>query len=180
MSRKLFVSVHLYLAAFFSPIVIIMAVSGGLYLLDYKGETSSTMVGQITGARLDADSETLKADVAALLASLNIIDARIEEVRARGDSFNTRPSSRVNYTLRQTDTGVEVEELNPNLQAIVMELHKGHGPAIYVVMQKIFALGLVLIMLSGLYLGWMSPMYRGKTLLLSGLGVLVFFSLVLI
>ncbi|MEX1664835.1 PepSY-associated TM helix domain-containing protein [Zhongshania arctica] len=179
MSRKLFVSIHLYLAAFFSPIVIIMAVSGGLYLLDYKGETSRTVLGQITGARLDADSETLEADVAALLASLNI-ETRVEEVRARGDSFNTRPSSRVNYTLRQTDTGVEVEELNPNLQAIMMELHKGHGPAIYVVLQRIFALGLVLIMLSGLYLGWMSPMYRGKTLLLSGLGVLVFFSLVLI
>tara|TARA_R110001592_G_scaffold112297_6_gene310423 strand:- start:28675 stop:29214 length:540 start_codon:yes stop_codon:yes gene_type:complete len=179
MSRKLFVSIHLYLAAFFSPIVIIMAVSGGLYLLDYKGDTSLTVVGQIAGARLDADSETLNADVAALLSSLNI-DTRVEEVRARGDSFNTRPSSRVNYTLRQTDAGVEVEELNPNLQAIMMELHKGHGPAIYVVMQKIFALGMVLIMLSGLYLGWMSPMYRGKTLFLSGLGVLVFFSLVLI
>jgi uncharacterized iron-regulated membrane protein len=179
MSRKFFVSIHLYLAAFFSPIVIVMAVSGGLYLLDYKGEISRTVVGQVAGVRLDADSETLHAEVVALLVSLNI-DTQVEEVRVGGDSFNTRPSSRVSYSLRQTDTGIEVEELNPNLQAIMMELHKGHGPAIYVVLQKIFALGLVLIMLSGLYLGWMSSMYRGKTLLLSGLGLLVFVSLVLI
>ena len=68
MSRKLFVSIHLYLAAFFSPIVIIMAISGGLYLLDYEGETTRTVLGYVADAHLDAESETLIVDVSALLA----------------------------------------------------------------------------------------------------------------
>jgi hypothetical protein len=178
MSRKLFVSIHLYLAAFFSPFVIVMAVSGGLYLLDYEGETSRTVVGHIDGARLDAKSPNLSADVSSLLTSLNI-DTRVEEVKVRGDNFYTRPSSRLNYTLRQTESGVDVEEVDPNLQATLLELHKGHGPKLYVVLEKIFALGLVLIMLSGLYLGWMSPMYRRKTLFISGAGLLVFLSFML-
>ena len=178
MSRKLFVSIHLYLAAFFSPVVIIMAVSGGLYLLDYEGEVIRTEVGHVASAKLDASSHTLSSDVVAVLAALNI-RTRVEEVRVRGDNFYARPSSRQNYTLRQTESGVDVEVANPDLQAAMMELHKGHGPKIYVLFEKIFALGLVLIMLTGLYLGWMSPMYKRKTLLISGLGLFVFASLIL-
>lgn len=179
MSRKIFVSIHLYLAAFFAPIVIIMAISGGLYLLDFEGETTRTVVGYVADAHLDAESATLTVDVSALLASLNI-DTRVEEVRVRGDNFYTRPSSRKNYTLRQMDDGVSVEEANLDLQAMMMELHKGHGPKVYVLLEKIFALGLVLIMFSGLYLGWMSPMYKRKTLLLSGAGLIVFAAAILL
>ncbi|MFT6593969.1 MAG: hypothetical protein ACJAU3_002040 [Zhongshania sp.] len=47
-------------------------------------------------------------------------------------------------------------------------------------LEKIFALGLVLIMFSGLYLGWMSPMYKRKTLLLSGAGLIVFAAAILL
>lgn len=173
MSRKLIVTIHLYLAAFFSPIVIIMALSGGLYLLDYEGEVVRSEVGHVAGARLDADSQTLRSDVVAILTTLNI-DARVEEVRVRGTNFYTRPSSRQNYTLRQTESGVDVEVANPNLQAMMMELHKGHGPKIYVLLETVFAVGLMLIMLSGMYLGWMSPAYKQKTILLSAAGLLVF------
>ena len=56
----------------------------------------------------------------------------------------------------------------------MMELHKGHGPKIYVLLETVFAVGLMLIMLSGMYLGWMSPAYKQKTILLSAAGLLVF------
>ncbi|CAA0082441.1 Uncharacterised protein [Zhongshania aliphaticivorans] len=179
MSRKLFVSIHLYLAAFFAPVVIVMAVSGGLYLMDYKGEVTRTHIGHVAGEKLDANSKTLRVDVLNILATLNV-DARVESVRVRGENFYTRPSSGRNYTLRQSDTGVNVEEVNPNLQAAMMELHKGHGPAIYKLYEKLFAIALVLIMLSGLYLGWMSPLYKRKMLLLSGAGIVVFVLTILV
>jgi len=33
MNRKLLVTVHLYLASFFTPAVLLVAISGGLYLI---------------------------------------------------------------------------------------------------------------------------------------------------
>ena len=40
MDRKLLITLHLYLSAFFAPAVILVAVSGGLYLLGVKGNVA--------------------------------------------------------------------------------------------------------------------------------------------
>jgi len=61
-----------------------------------------------------------------------------------------------------------------------MELHKGHGPSLYKWLEKAFAAALILIMLSGLYLGLQSPMLKQKTMVLSGAGLLVFVVLALL
>ena len=42
--RALWVKIHLYIAAFFSPMLLMMAVSGGLYLLGIKGTVEKTPV----------------------------------------------------------------------------------------------------------------------------------------
>jgi hypothetical protein len=178
MSRKLLVTIHLYLAAFFAPLVIAMAVSGGLYLVGVKGEMTTTVVANLGGVSLNADSATLATDVNKVLQQVGII-ANFEQVKARDNSFQTRPSSRTHYLLRQNSDGVEIREVSPDLQAAMMELHKGHGPAMYKQLQKVFAVGLLFIILSGLYLGLMSPMYRIKTVVISAFGLLLFAGLVL-
>jgi uncharacterized iron-regulated membrane protein len=68
-SRKTLVTIHLYLAAFFAPILLIMAVSGGLYLLDIKGsmEKGETIVlegvtiSDSSDKAAQVDSSTLKS-----------------------------------------------------------------------------------------------------------------------
>lgn len=176
MSRRLLVSIHLYLAAFFTPMVIIMAVSGGLYLLGVKGQMQSTALGFVSGLQLDAESPSLSDDVRAALQSLGV-DARFEYVKGKGSEFSTRPSSREHYRLSQQADGVAIDTVSPSLQAAVMELHKGHGPRWYKYLETIFALGLLLIMLSGLYLGLMSLAYRRQTLVLVGGGLFLFLAL---
>ena len=41
MNRKLIITIHLALAAFFTPILLIVGISGGLYLIGEKGEMAS-------------------------------------------------------------------------------------------------------------------------------------------
>ncbi|MCD8520788.1 MAG: PepSY domain-containing protein [Saccharospirillaceae bacterium] len=177
-ARKTLVSVHLYLASFFAPMIIIMAVSGGLYLFGIKGTTLYTDIGQVDGATLNAKSPTLNDDVQALLKRAGI-DTGFEYVKDKGNSFYTRPTSREHYLLQQQGDTVVIKRGEPDLQATLMELHKGHGPSLFKWLEKIFALGLVLIMASGLYLGLQSPMLKNKTLALSGAGLVVFLLLAL-
>ena len=177
MSRRLLVSIHLYLAAFFAPMVIVMAVSGGLYLLGEKGQMQSRELGFVSGLSLKDDSPSLTDDVRTVLHRMGV-GARFEYVKGKGGEFSTRPSSREHYRLSQKADGVAVAVISPSLQAAVMELHKGHGPRWYKYLETVFALGLLLIMLSGLYLGLMSSAYRRQTLVLAGSGLILFLVLV--
>ena len=69
MPRKLLVSIHLYLAAFLTPVFIPLAISGGLYLLDNEGEIKSTPFETPENTMLNFDSPTLKSDIKRLLKS---------------------------------------------------------------------------------------------------------------
>jgi hypothetical protein len=56
----------------------------------------------------------------------------------------------------------------------MIELHKGHGPGAFKTFQKIFALGLIFIMLSGLWLGISAARLRKSTLLTAAAGTVAF------
>ncbi|MEE9329902.1 MAG: hypothetical protein V3V30_07155, partial [Parvularculaceae bacterium] len=59
-------------------------------------------------------------------------------------------------------------------QASLMELHKGHGPQLFKTYQKLVALGLMVVVLGGLVVGILAPLYRRKTLIACGIGLLGF------
>ena len=56
----------------------------------------------------------------------------------------------------------------------MIELHMGHGPVAYKTYQKIFAAGMLFIILSGLWAGLSSTKLRGPTAVVAGGGLLVF------
>jgi hypothetical protein len=181
MDRKLLITLHLYLSAFFAPAVILVAVSGGLYLLGVKGNVAmeSVYTGPAVAFELDADSSTLKGDVAGLLGSAGVTDFDFDYVKVKGDLLYTRPTSAEHYQIKLTADAVEVIHARPSLQNRMIELHKGHGPSAFKTFQKIFALGLLLVILSGLWLGISAARLRPKTLLSSGAGALIFVLLLL-
>ena len=56
MTRALLIKLHLYLSAFFSAAIILVAVSGGLYLIGIKGSVEQTSVATLSaGQQLLAD-----------------------------------------------------------------------------------------------------------------------------
>jgi hypothetical protein len=81
--------------------------------------------------------------------------------------------------LSVTGDRVTVTRNEPSLQKKLQELHFGHGPSLYREFQKVFAAGMVFIILSGLWLGLSSPRLRKNTLLSVGAGVVVFVALIL-
>ncbi len=165
MNRALFLTIHMYLAAFFAPFIFLVSISGGLYLVGVKGSLQEEPVFQTADIGIDAKSSTLKADVDALLNTAGISDYEYEYVKVKGSTLYTRPTSRTHYIIKLGDE-VEVIKAQPSLQNALMELHKGHGPTTFKTFQKFFAMGLFFIVASGLWLGLSAAHLRKRTLLI--------------
>lgn len=174
MDRKTLVTIHMYLAAFFAPAVLLVATSGGLYLAGVKGEVEKTKIYSSSNATLDSNSTSLYADVAALLVDAGVESYSYEHIKVSGESLYTRPTSSDHYIVTLSEGGVEITHARPNLQHRMIELHKGHGPSAFKTFQKAFAGGLIFIILSGLWLGISTSRLRRSTLLTAAAGAVVF------
>jgi hypothetical protein len=171
--RSFWIKVHLYIASFFVPMLLAMAVSGGLYLLGIKGGIQQSPVEVTTSATISADSGTLSADVAELLAA-NGIEHEFEYVKVSGSKLFTRPTSREHYEINLSGATPTLIRNQPDFLKSLVELHKGHGPLIFKDLQKLMALGLVIILLSGFWLGISSPGLRVSTLITTVAGSILF------
>ena len=176
--RKRLITLHMYLSAFFAPFVVMVAVSGGLYLIGDKGEVAQTSIYK-GPAVLETGSPKLKSEVEALLAKAGVRDYSFEYVKVKGTTLYTRPTTHDHYVIKLADGNAEVLSAVPNLQSSMIELHKGHGPGRFKTFQKVFSLGLLFIILTGLGLGISAPGLRNSTLVTTIAGTLVFLALAL-
>ena len=173
MSRALFIQIHLYLSAFFSVAVILVATSGGLYLLGVKGSVETTRVAVLPAAAMQL-AEPSKANVLMVLEQAGVSGFDFDYVKDRGSVLQTRPTSRPYYQLTASGEAVEIDYVVPSLQKSMMELHMGHGPSKYRIYQQIFAAGMLFIIVSGLWLGLSSPRLRKPTAIAAGCGFILF------
>lgn len=177
MNRRVLISIHLHIAAFFAAAVILMALSGGLYLLGIKGEVEEVALGSVDGGeRLLAAPD--RPGVAAILTRVGVEDYDFEYVKVSGMRLYTRPTSRTHYLLEVAGDTIAISRREPDLQARMIELHKGHGPTLFRTFQKVLALGLLVMLLSGVWLGLAAERLRGRTLATALGGLLVFSVLV--
>jgi hypothetical protein len=174
MNRKLLITIHMYLAAFFAPAVLLVAISGGLYLAGVKGTVEQETIYNSNEPLIDGESSTLQADVTALLARAGVESYSFEYVKISGATLYTRPTSSDHYLIKTTADSVEVIHASPSLQKRMIELHKGHGPTTFKTFQKAFAIGLIFIILSGLWLGVSAARLRRSTLLTAAAGAVTF------
>jgi hypothetical protein len=178
MARALLIKLHLYCSAFFAAAIVLVAVSGGLYLIGIKGTIEQTPVGTLaTGQQLLL--EPSEAKVQAALASLGVSDFEFEYVKQKGSQLITRPTTRPFYTLDISGEEAVVRYNEPSLQKRMIELHMGHGPTAYKAYQQVFAAGMLFIILTGLWLGLSSARLRFSTAVISGAGVILFLWLAL-
>lgn len=177
-SRRILINLHLIFAGIMAPAFLMLATSGGLYLLNIKGTTADTPVVLADEATLDFQSETLEADVRALLVRSDI-DHGFEYIRDRGQTIELRPTSRTYLTLSQTPEGLSAIRHDPDLQKSMIELHKGHGPTLFKLYQKLVAILLIGVVLGGVLVGLLSQAYRGKTIVSLVFGTILFLILAL-
>lgn len=171
--RKFLLNTHLYIAAFVAPVFILLGLSGGLYLIDIKGEVTRTPVELRANATLDFESDTLEADVSALLQAQGI-SHRFESVAKGRGGLQTRPTSRTSYQFRYQDDELIATRITPDFPKVMIELHKGHGSSLFKLYQKLVAIALILTVLSGVWMGLASKVLRKKTALTSVVGLVVF------
>lgn len=176
MFRKRLLQIHLYLAAIFAAPLLMMGFSGGLYLSGQKGNVATSAISLPAGAALDFSSDTLERDVRALLRQIDP-EFDFEYLRSSPGTTVTRPTSRTYYEFSASAEGLTATRNVPNFQKALIELHKGHGPQSFKTWQKFMALGLLVMVLSGLAMGLMTPVWRRPTMIAGGLGLAIFIAL---
>ncbi|MFC6439697.1 PepSY-associated TM helix domain-containing protein [Bowmanella sp. JS7-9] len=173
MSRKTLVALHLYLAAFFAPILLIMAISGGLYLLGIKGNVTSGDPVQLNNIQLANDEHLREQQIRDVFMQVGL-DADFEYLKGAGTRWQTRPTSRDHFIIEQQGNDLLITPRSPDLIASIVELHKGHGPGLFRILQQLLALGLVIVLLTGLWLGLKMASMKNQTLSFTAAGILLF------
>jgi len=156
-----------------APAFALHAISGGLYLMNMKGEATTERVSLPAGSALDFKSATLEADVRALLQQANL-KHNFEYIRNRGTVIQLRPTSKTYLEFRQSPQGLTASRVKPDTVRSMMELHKGHGPKIFKSYQKLVALLLLGVVLGGILVGVLAKAYRRQTTIAVVMGVVVF------
>lgn len=171
--RSFWISLHLCVAAFLAPVVLLMSVSGGLYLLGIKGKVTEIPVDLAPGTTLDLAAADLEATVRQLFADAGI-EHRFEYLKREDGTLTTRPTSRVHYVLHVDQDGVRATRNVPDVQKRLIELHRGHGPTAFKTLQKILAAGLLIVVGTGFWLGLSAVGLRVRMAATSAAGLLLF------
>ena len=172
-ARKYLVLAHLWFAGLMAPAFALHAISGGLYLMNVKGEVSTERVSLPAGSTLDFESATLESDVRSLLETANL-KSDFEYIRNRGSVIQLRPTSKTYLEFRQSPQGLSATRVKPDTVKSLMELHMGHGPQMFKTYQKFVALFLLGVILGGISVGLLSKAYRRQTGIAVVIGTFVF------
>ena len=172
-SRNLLILIHLFLAAFLAPSFLLVGTTGALKLVGVEPSIEDIDLILPADTQLDPDSPTLEQDIGAILAAQNI-HLDIESVRSRDGNMTTRPTSRTFARINQTPDGLKASLHKPGLHYAMMELHKGHGPALFKIYHLIAGIALFLVIVGGLVVGLLARPYRRKTLGSLAFGTVVF------
>ncbi|OAO03546.1 hypothetical protein A8B75_10865 [Sphingomonadales bacterium EhC05] len=172
-TRKLLILFHLFLAALLAPSFLMVGITGALDQAGIEPAIEDIDLILPAESRLDPNSLTLKQDISRLLTAQNIY-LDIESVRSRNGKMTTRPTSRTFARFDQTTDGLQASLHKPGLQYSMMELHKGHGPAIFKTYQIIAGIALFLVIIGGLIIGLLAKAYRKSVLVSLSLGTLLF------
>lgn len=162
--RRILVSIHLYAAAILAPAFLLVAITGGLYFADIEGEMVETPIVIPAGTTFNTKSPTFEADVKAFLERQKL-PADFDYIRSRGDAFTTRPTSRSHVTFEQKDGVLTAKKVSPTPMAALLEIHKGHGPALYRTYGILVGLMLFIVVIGGVLVGLLSPAFRKATML---------------
>lgn len=182
--RRTLTTLHLALAAFFFPVALMFAFTGGLYTLAIKG-------GYQDGLRPLVLDEPLKPELAALvaLAERELQAAGVAppsggaSVKKAGTSFELEWTGvERDVVLRPTADPLQAEviikETGPWRHFV--QLHKAKGSDVAKAISVAWAFGLVTILGSGMVMAWTAPPFRRLAIKASAAGLATFVAYLLL
>jgi hypothetical protein len=176
--QRTLISIHLWLAAFFLPIALMFAATGALYTLSIKGSYQETSRTIELAEPLRAELSALTAVVERALAGEGVAPPTgAASIKKAGTGFELEWTGVArDVVLKPTDDPLRatlvVKETTPWRHMV--QLHKAKGSDLAKAISVLWAVGLVVILLSGLLMAWNVPHYRRRALVAGGLGVATF------
>ncbi len=157
-SRSWMVQIHLIVASLFLPLMLLMPLSGALYLMDQKGEQTKEEAFVVEGAP-PKDKIEMEAFFREQFKKNNL-DFSFEYIKTTDTDYIFRPTSRVYYMAAPNGSSLTMYKVNPSLIKRMMEIHKGHGPRFVRWQEMAFGIALLLVAFSGVWIGIVTPVYR--------------------
>lgn len=177
-TRQLIVKLHLLLAAFMFPAVVMFLGTGVLYTWGNTGKYIDTEHSISLSKPLVNDKDALVAVATAELVRLNLAPpGGSPSVRKLGDTyrFEWSGANREVHLEPTKNPGVgKLTVKETTLHRRFVQLHKAKGTTVFKVYASILAASLFLLVASGLIVAFTSPAYRALAGWASGAGVLLF------
>jgi hypothetical protein len=182
--RRTLTTVHLALAAFFFPVALMFAFTGGLYTLAIKGGYEEISHVVVIDERLKPELTALVSVAERQLRALEVpVPSGGASVKKAGTSFELEWTG--------VDRDVVLRPTNDPLRADLIikdtgpwrhfvQLHKAKGSDIAKGISVAWATGLVVILTSGLVMAWTAPPYRRLAIRASGAGLATFLAYLLL
>ncbi len=183
MNRVFLTKLHLLLAAFMFPVILMFLGTGALYTWGETGKTVDTKTEITLSAPLDPENkDALRAVAAAELAKAGLDEPTGKSrVRKVGGSFAYEwTGSRRDIVIEPTDdplvAKVAIKEASPH--RVLVQLHKAKGSTLFKVYATALAVVLFLLVVTGVVLGLQVKLYRRMTIIGSLAGLAFFAGIV--
>ena len=177
--RNTLIKIHVVVAAFFLPVGLMFAITGGLYTIGIKGAVESTKHDI-------ALTEPLAGEMGALVAVAEKELARLDLSSPSGSASvrNPGPGGELEWTgvnrdisLRRTSDPLvaQLEVKNASFHRRFVQLHKAKGSALAKTISVAWGIGLIVLLGTGMVIACAVPTHRKLTLGTSIAGLVTFF-----
>ncbi|MFM7395631.1 MAG: PepSY domain-containing protein [Gammaproteobacteria bacterium] len=176
--QKTLISVHLWLAAFFLPIAVMFAATGALYTVSIKGSYVERSQSLELAQPLSSELSALTGIVERALNEAGVEHpSGAASIKKAGTSFELEwTGASRDVLLKPTADPLRatlvIKETTPWRHMV--QLHKAKGSEIAKGISVLWAIGLVIVLLSGLLMAWNVPTYRRTALTAGGFGLVTF------
>lgn len=184
MNRITLTKIHLILAAFMFPVLIMFLVTGSLYIWKVSGSTESSDYDITLSSPLEENEASLTAIVEKELQRLNIaaptgaIKVKATPKVIQYDWSGSKRDIHFEAPLGSLDAKMTIKE--GSWYRNFVQLHKAKGRLLFKIYASFLAVSLFLLLASGFVMAWMIPKYRKMTAVAASSGLLLFVVLVFI
>ncbi len=183
-TRSLIIKLHLLIAAFMFPAIVMFLGTGALYTWGITGDYVDTEYRVALSAPLTDDKDALTQVATAELARLDIAQpSGSPSVRSVGDAFRFEWSgaNRDVHLAPTDDPAVALLTVKETtIHRRLVQLHKAKGTTLFKIYASFLAFSLFMLVASGLIVSLITPAYRSMTLWASGVGAVLFVSAVML
>ena len=180
-NRKQFLVAHTILAAFFLPMGLMYAVTGGLYGLGIKGDYQTTSQELTLDQPLDGELSTMVAVAEAELARQGIeTPSGGASLKKGGTSYflewtGSRRDIELHPTADPLIAQFKVKETNPH--RFFVQLHKAKAGTLFKWFAALWMVGLVGLFVTGGVMAFVAKPYRKAATIAAAAGALAFVAL---